>query len=572
MKKLIILLVTIVFNIISLSLKCQLTGYAFLSGQTNHSGITAKFIAQGGTAVTDSTTTTPTGSYSINIVGGVYKVSFSKAGYITSNYNNGATTLLTNTVVLANDTLLPGNQVFVSGNVSGNWINTNTYIVNGNIIIPTGDTLTIQPGTNIRFNGNYSVLDTGVLIAIGTASNPIIFTSNYSPQNIGNWNHIEPDNSNSIIDHCIIEYAQYGFSFNNYNPIISNNVIRNIANYAIYSDGGSPHIFNNTIYNCINTTNNSAVGIWVAGGYSTSLIECNTIYNCTSSTYHAYGMIVGINNYVRNNIIHDISGAGSWGISNNEGNTQISNNYIYNCETGIDISTASSYNPPNPTITNNVLYNNTTGITIGGFGGSDATPTIINNIITNNHTGVYQASTSDTIKNISYNVVWNNSTANYQNVAVIGIGQIVGTNSQGNSIDSYYNMSQNPLFASSTPPALSSLSPCLNAGDTVYSHNIGFDTSYICPSVVNPSGITSYTKNMGYISLYPNPTNSMLNLSISQFDNLKMQDVEVTNVLGEVVYHSQIATSSNYQIDVSTLPAGIYFVRLGGNTQKFIKQ
>ncbi|MDE1192927.1 MAG: T9SS type A sorting domain-containing protein [Arachidicoccus sp.] len=51
-------------------------------------------------------------------------------------------------------------------------------------------------------------------------------------------------------------------------------------------------------------------------------------------------------------------------------------------------------------------------------------------------------------------------------------------------------------------------------------------------------------------------------------------DARIVNVSGTVTAH-QIITSSNSKIDVSTLPAGIYFIQLSGSTQKnlkFVKQ
>ena len=94
----------------------------------------------------------------------------------------------------------------------------------------------------------------------------------------------------------------------------------------------------------------------------------------------------------------------------------------------------------------------------------------------------------------------------------------------------------------------------------------------VCVSTCAGAGIEQFSIENDAVRIWPNPTNSIINLSISQFDNLKMQDVEVTNTLGEVVYHSQIGSSSNYQIDVSGLQAGVYFIRVGKTTQKFIKQ
>ncbi len=55
------------------------------------------------------------------------------------------------------------------------WGNGKTYMVDGNLYVAPGYTLTIQPGTLVRFNGNY-VLDVGgALIAEGTEEQPIRF-------------------------------------------------------------------------------------------------------------------------------------------------------------------------------------------------------------------------------------------------------------------------------------------------------------------------------------------------------------------------------------------------------------
>ena len=86
------------------------------------------------------------------------------------------------------------------------------------------------------------------------------------------------------------------------------------------------------------------------------------------------------------------------------------------------------------------------------------------------------------------------------------------------------------------------------------------------------AGIEQLRMQNAELSIYPNPTSSMLNLSISQFEDLKMQDVEVTNILGEIVIHNSSLITHNLALDVSGLPAGVYFVRLGTATQKFIKQ
>ncbi|MHB8259960.1 MAG: T9SS type A sorting domain-containing protein [Bacteroidia bacterium] len=72
----------------------------------------------------------------------------------------------------------------------------------------------------------------------------------------------------------------------------------------------------------------------------------------------------------------------------------------------------------------------------------------------------------------------------------------------------------------------------------------------------NPTGIQQFANN-NEVSIYPNPASQLVNLTISQFDNLKMNSVEIFNMLGESI-HYQIIKSSNSQIDVADLSEGVY--------------
>ena len=67
------------------------------------------------------------------------------------------------------------------------------------------------------------------------------------------------------------------------------------------------------------------------------------------------------------------------------------------------------------------------------------------------------------------------------------------------------------------------------------------------------------------ISVYPNPTNSVINVQVA--GNNSAGDIQVTDILGNV-----LISTKEKSINVSSLSNGVYFVRLGGNTQKFIKQ
>jgi hypothetical protein len=83
----------------------------------------------------------------------------------------------------------------INSNITTNttWTNTNKYLLKGFIYVEDGATLTIQPGTIIKGDkptkGSLIVKRGGKLIADGTASQPIVFTSNQpvGSRDRGDW-------------------------------------------------------------------------------------------------------------------------------------------------------------------------------------------------------------------------------------------------------------------------------------------------------------------------------------------------------------------------------------------------
>jgi hypothetical protein len=74
-----------------------------------------------------------------------------------------------------------------------------------------------------------------------------------------------------------------------------------------------------------------------------------------------------------------------------------------------------------------------------------------------------------------------------------------------------------------------------------------------------------------YFTLYPNPTNEVLNIKAKQ--ELNLNSIEIYNQLGQIV---MVVTNAVHAIDVSNLASGTYFVKIntekGNATTKFVKQ
>ena len=121
-------------------------------------------------------------------------------------------------------------------------ITSGTVDLTGDVIVPTGATLTIAAGTTLRFaalsddqgsGSNTSraelIVDGGILAIDGTASQPVILTSNASTPAAGDWQGIRVLNGGELsLRHAEIRYAGTGVDYRqsgavSRNPVIEDN-------------------------------------------------------------------------------------------------------------------------------------------------------------------------------------------------------------------------------------------------------------------------------------------------------------------------------------------------------------
>ena len=72
----------------------------------------------------------------------------------------------------------------------------------------------------------------------------------------------------------------------------------------------------------------------------------------------------------------------------------------------------------------------------------------------------------------------------------------------------------------------------------------------------------------GTFAVYPNPTNGILTIHHSSFC-IQHSEFIITNLMGQTVLSGNI-NADNQQINVSSLPQGMYFITFAGATQKFV--
>ena len=290
-----------------------------------------------------------------------------------------------------------------SGSLTQSEIWSGLIEISGNVTVPFGYVLKLEPGTVLRFSNNAGLHIYGRFEANGTADSPITFTASSASPSRGIWSGIYFYDSSldlSFIDHAVIEYASRGVWCGSAHPGIRNTVL-----------------------------SNNVIGIYLSTSFS-------SITGCTIKDSSDHGIYTEGNcsPYIANNHIVRCSN-GIW-LNGPIGGPTIRNNIIKVNVNGIHIGYCAA-----PTILFNTLHNNVTGINLHA---SYGTTTISSNIITSSNCGITRRSGNF---NLSYNDLWNNQT-NYSGLSAGG-GDI----------------SADPLFAAAEDFHLQPGSPCIDAGD-----------------------------------------------------------------------------------------------------------
>ncbi|SDM65963.1 parallel beta-helix repeat (two copies) [Geoalkalibacter ferrihydriticus] len=111
-------------------------------------------------------------------------------------------------------------------------------LIDGVLTVAAGVTLEIRPGTQVRFTsmdsnndgiGEHEIFIQGRLKAVGTATEPILFTSSDAHPRPGSWGAINmmlAEEEETLLEHCIIEYAYRGFHAHFSRARVSDSVFR----------------------------------------------------------------------------------------------------------------------------------------------------------------------------------------------------------------------------------------------------------------------------------------------------------------------------------------------------------
>lgn len=298
--------------------------------------------------------------------------------------------------------------IYFSGIISSDTtLSADTVKITDHVVINDGATLSLNSGTYVEFQSNFSIVIYGRILAIGNLSDSITFTIKDSTgfANLGNtlggWAGIwlygfPPTDDSSIFEYCKFSYCKNtALNINNGQLIRIENCLINDNYTAIGFDYNISALVKNNYFR------NNYTALFVADN-SDPIISGNIFQN------NQYGIIV-INSSARiiNNVI---SHSTFYGIQINDtssASVTITQNEITYNRIGIFINGA--YNS-NILINKNIINYNNNISTCSGIYILEATPTIINNTIAYNSSmggsGIFIVKNSTPL--IMFNKICNN--------------------------------------------------------------------------------------------------------------------------------------------------------------------
>jgi parallel beta-helix repeat protein len=253
-------------------------------------------------------------------------------------------------------------KIVPGGSVSGAWKKAQSpYVVTGDIRIPKGKMLTIEPGVVVKFAGRFglTVGYKGILRAIGAEQDNIVFTAMDTDKG---WYGIRFINSGAddVLEHCTIEYSK--------KPRDEGGGYLNLYGGAILcctsedEEPGFPVSSSPMIDSCLIAHNHASIGgAIMCMDESEAIIIGNTIEDNSADMEGAGIFLYYAYCTVANNVIARNSALVGGGIMNLLGCPSIINNTIVRNRPSalyIEITDLYGWGLESCVITNNIIWDN----------------------------------------------------------------------------------------------------------------------------------------------------------------------------------------------------------------------
>ena len=194
-------------------------------------------------------------------------------------------------------------DVHVSGEVSGTWtLEDSPYFVDAAITLGADDTLEIEPGVLVRFNGRFDFRISGVLLAVGTEEDSIFFNPRTTtPDSWLGLEFYERVASAGRLEYCSIVYAFNGITLDGASPAIQG------CNISYHSNGGMEIENSNVLVENCTFTSIGATGIAISGESNPVISGC-LISDCNNKgiTISSGAAATIIDNVITRTVNHGI--------------------------------------------------------------------------------------------------------------------------------------------------------------------------------------------------------------------------------------------------------------------------
>jgi hypothetical protein len=457
-------------------------------------------------------------------------------------------------------------QTEVNGNQSGTWdIDGSPYLVTGEITVPAGETLNIEPGVTISFQGHYKLTVNGTLTAVGTEQDSIFFTADNSETG---WHGIRltGSQSNSHFAYCHFEYGKTsGSEFpDQHGGAIMMNESDAVIDYCLFT--------NNEAF-----AEDNGMGGAIYGLNTTSATQ---ISHCSFINNHTYGEGGAIK----------FSGDNGADI---EYCIFKDNTVLYG---GGAICLYGCYDTH---IFRSLFTGNVTSYSSGGavfIEGYCSRIRFVNCTIFDNHAtggdgGGVEIAFSDA--SFTNSIIYNNPGAYSDNIYLdFGYAEVNYCNTPfPDGAEGGHNINTDAQFVDETSGDfhLQPDSPCVDTGIDFLEITDAYGDTFVVVDL-DPSEYYNTAPDMGcyeydpgvgiqkeeqyVLDIYPNPVKSTFRINLSTtYDKIELI---MTDLSGKIVMEQAFDNVKVIDLDSSPLPNGIYMIQLVGNgatgTFKIVKQ
>ena len=509
---------------------------------------------------------------------------------------------ITGVILLIAITLTSFSQTIInSGDVSGNWnASQSPFLIDGNITIPADAKLTITPGVEVIFQGDYTFTIIGRLDARGTANDSIIFTSadttGFSTGTCNSWKGINfigytsTQTEKSILKYCKVEFSsnngvfcmdysnleidncsvssnlEFGISINEFSDININDVKIN-GNLS----GGIGINSSNPVISGFEISNNYGTGVSANGSGTINFI--NGIISNNVSSSNGGGINIGMDaNVILENVeIDGNSAINGGGVSCLMGYITITNSAITGNSAangaGINADYMASVSLDHVLIARNQAIENGGALNIVEADLEIINSTIADNTALNDAGGLFLNNSSMRSATVVNSIFWNDAPVEIafgNELPEITYSDIAG------GFEGEGNIDADPLFTNSDdgdytlqwqnyPVGDFTKSPCIDSGSPSLAYDPDGTTADMGAFYFDQTSITaidSYDKDDEIVA-YPNPASDIIN--VKGLENYNR--VVITNLLGSVVKDNSVS-GNLITLNISDLESGIYLIVL----------